>query len=366
MNDSVTVKKNRRHPAFFIVFFIAGASLYFVSTEVTKKYLLARSLDDITTWGRIGYFTLCFVMYLVTIVMISYAITELSLWILDHDRYVVIRKRALENSEAMRIHEEYRKKVRRISIINEAITYILLVTLMMLYILKGGSWSQFFILVWILCFILALNPISSSLRRKEEAKRRKILLEDCDPLLSYDVYELYRMEVLAKPLRNQTLFYQAIASYYLGDYEEMERKLTGIAGVRMPQIQGGRILLLGLAALDQGRQDLFQKYSQELYQLESAPRQLEVTRKYYQQIRRDWQGRIDLSGPDPSRALPYVQKELETGKHPLFWMDSTYQLAWIQLSQEEKERAKENLLLVVERAGTMAIREKAKKLLDVV
>ena len=47
-------------------------------------------------------------------------------------------------------------------------------------------------------------------------------------------------------------------------------------------------------------------------------------------------------------------------------MDFTYQLAWIQLYQGDKERAKENLRLVAERAGTMAIRDKAQKLLDVV
>ena len=134
----------------------------------------------------------------------------------------------------------------------------------------------------------------------------------------------------------------------------------------MFQMKGGRILLLGLAAVDQGRMDLFHKYSEELHVLETAPRQLAVTEKYYQDIRRDWQGRLDLISEDPSKALPYVQKELEDGKHPLFWMDFTYQLAWIQLYQGDKERAKENLRLVAERAGTMAIREKAQKLLDVV
>ena len=45
-------------------------------------------------------------------------------------------------------------------------------------------------------------------------------------------------------------------------------------------------------------------------------------------------------------------------------MDFTFQLAWVELSQGKKDRARENLQLVAERAGTMAIREKAKQLLN--
>ena len=44
-------------------------------------------------------------------------------------------------------------------------------------------------------------------------------------------------------------------------------------------------------------------------------------------------------------------------------MDRTFQLAWLQLKTGDRERAAENLRLVAERAGTMAIRRKAEELL---
>ena len=366
MNETVTVKKNRLHPGFLALFAAAAIGLFALSTFVARQYLLGRLTGDIEGGSKVAYFILTFSLYLITMIAFSKAMQELMNLMTDRDRYVAVRKQSLENPAAQAIHQEYRKKMRRLAFINEAITDILVVSLLMLYILKGGSRSQFTWVVFLVCIIMGVNPVSTSFKKKEEAKRRAILLENCDPRLSFDVYELYRMEVLPRIIRNQTLFYQATACFYLGDYAEMERKLGQMEGTMMFQMKGGRILLLGLAAVDQGRMDLFHKYSEELHVLETAPRQLAVTEKYYQDIRRDWQGRLDLISEDPSKALLYVQKELEDGKHPLFWMDFTYQLAWIQLYQGDKERAKENLRLVAERAGTMAIREKAQKLLDVV
>ena len=364
MAETVTVKKNRIHPVIVLLFGILGICLFFISNEVTRRYQYALVFDELSFGGKAWRFVLCAVLYFACITLVSLAFGEGCKWLYDHERFVAIRKSSMENATAMKFYQDFKKKVGRIALINHLILVAILSVLVMVFVVKGGSKTEFSLIIWGICFLSVLNPVSRNLRKKEEAKRSRILTEDCDPALSFDIFELFRMEVEARIIRNNQRLQQAIACFYLLDYTEMDRKLSQLEGKLMPMQDGQVLLLRGLAALDMGQPERFRECSEALHRMETAPRTLAVTQKYYQEIRRDWQGRIDLAGPEPAKALPYVQEELQKGKFPLFWMDFTFQLAWIELSLGQKDRARENLMLVAERAGTMAIREKAKKMLE--
>ena len=365
MND-LTVKKNRNHPALLLVTAMAGGTLWFASSAMVKQYQMDLVMGDLSTGGKIGLFIFCFLLYTGMIFFCSFSVGQLMRWLIDHERYVVIRKSSMENVHAKQIYENYRRKIRRISLVNALILDTLLALLLMIFVVNGGSRTQFMWGIVILCFLSAINPVSRKMLKKENANRRKILLEDCNPVLYFDVYELFRMEPESNIQKNMNLLQQATACYYMCDYDEMDHRFSMIRGKMMVMQDAQRILLQGIASLDRNDPAAFQKYSDELSAYEQSPRQLQVTQNYFREIRNDWQGRIDLMSPEPVRALEYVKRELDKGKYPVLWMDFTFQLAWIEMSVGEKDRARENLKLVAERAGTMAIREKAQKMLDVV
>ena len=364
MHETITVKKYRMHPLVTVLLGILGVCLFFIFREVVYRYQLAKALNELSSGGKAGYVILCFFIFLLCMTLVSYSFSDGVKWILDHERFIAIRKSSMEDQTAVRFYQAYKKRVRRINILNQAIMELLLAILIMIFIVKGGSADQYILLVWLVCILSALNPLSRSAKKKEDANRERILLEDCDPLLYFDIFEMFRLDAESRLMRNSIRIKQAIACFYLQDYFEMNRKLDQLEGKLMVIQEAQKILLQGLAALDLQQPEKFRACSDALARLETAPGTLTVTRNYLQEVRRDWQGRIDLSGPEPERALPYIQDELRKGKHPVFWMDFTFQLAWVELSQGKKDRARENLQLVAERAGTMAIREKAKQLLN--
>ena len=366
MHEWVTVKKKQMNLWILIGSGAAIVPMFLLAKTVVQKYLLARIVDDLSLGGRIGYFCLCAVLYLANMWLVEIFFSGLSKWLLDRESYVVLRKSSTENPAAVHFYEEYQRKMRRIALLNQALMNVLMVGLLMFYLLKGGSAGQFSLLIWLVCFLAILNPVDRKKRKAEMEKRMRILYHDCDPVLSFDVYELFLQEPMARQEKNMHLLQQALSCYYLCDYPEMRRKLDGMQKILMQNILAVRIELKGMAAIDENRPDLFQQYSEELAELEGKLRMTEATRKVFLNVRKDWQGRIDLASPDPSRAEAYVNEELAKGKHPVEWMDSTFQMAWIQLCRGEKEQARANLQLVAERAGTMAIKKKAEEMLKTI
>ena len=100
----------------------------------------------------------------------------------------------MEDQTAVRFYQAYKKRVRRINILNQAIMELLLAILIMIFIVKGGSADQYILLVWLVCILSALNPLSRSAKKKEDANRERILLEDCDTLLYFDIFEMFRLD----------------------------------------------------------------------------------------------------------------------------------------------------------------------------
>ena len=363
MPEMITVKKKQMNPWILLGCVIAVVPTFLLVRKVTHDYLLGRVLDELSTAARIGYFCLSAGLYLLQIWLVEIAFSGGFKWLYDREAYVVIRKSAVENAAAVRFYEESRRRLRKITILNQIFLNVIMVGLLMIFLLKGGSSSQFTTVIWIVCMLAILNPLDRRKRKDETEKRTRILYHDCDPVLSFDVYELFLQDPMARQEKNIHLLQQAMSCYYMGDYSEMRRKLDAMKKVLLQHILAAQIGLKGLSYIDENRPDLFGQCSQELTELEKKLRMTEATQKIFMSVRRDWQGRIDLAGPDPSRAEPYVQSELANGKHPVEWMDSTFQMAWIQLCRGEKEQAKTNLLLVAERAGTMAVQRKAVEML---
>ena len=363
MQEWVTVKKKQMNLWLLIGSGAAIVPIFLLARTVTRKYLLARIVDDLSAGGRIGYFCLTATLYLANMFLVELFFSGLIKWLIDRESYVVLRKKSTENPGAVQFYEEYQRKMHKIAFLNQVFLNIVMVGLLMFYLLKGGSSGQFTLLIWVVCFLAVLNPLDRKKRKAEMEKRTRLLYHDCDPLLSFDVHELFLQEPMARQEKNMHLLQQALACYYLCDYPEMRRKLDGMQNILMQNILAVRIELKGIAAIDENQPALFQQCSAELAELEQKLRMTEATRKVFLNVRKDWQGRIDLASPDPSRAEPYVQSELANGKHPIEWMDSTFQMAWIQLCRGEKDQARANLLLVAERAGTMAIRRKAEEML---
>ena len=363
MHETVTMKKTRLQPFIPVLCAVGAVVLFIVTKHAVQAYLLDRSMGTLEFWGKAGYFTLCAVLELLMIVCIQIAAGEGSSWIFDREKTVNIRRSSLENARAMQMYQDARKRRRRISIINNAITDILLVLLLMLYLLSGKSYSQFSLVIWLICILGVMNPLTLKARKKETENLNRILTEDCDPWLFYDIQELSRMEPAVRGVRNRCLLMQMTAAYYMNDYQEVLRKGDAIEGKQMATFDGQRLLLEGLSALALNQQDRFFRCSEELNHLETQPRQLQVTLRYFAEIREDWQGRIDLMSPEPARALPYVQKNLQKTKMTIVWMDFTFMQAWIQISLGETDRARENLKMVAARAGTMAIQKTAVEML---
>ena len=69
----------------------------------------------------------------------SFSVGQLMRWLIDHERYVVIRKSSMENVHAKQIYENYRRKIRRISLVNAPILDTLLALLLMIFVVNGGS-----------------------------------------------------------------------------------------------------------------------------------------------------------------------------------------------------------------------------------
>ena len=363
MPEMVTKKKNHMNLWLVLGSGVLAVLSYVIVTKVLKVYLLKRITDDLTTGGRIGYFLLCAGLYLAELWLVEIFFGEGMKWLMDRESYVAIRKSSLENPRAVLFYEEYRKKMRKITFWNQMIMNVILVGLLMLFTLKGGSASEFQALVILVCILALLNPVDRNFRKKEKAKRDKILYEDCDPALAYDVHELFRMDPMMRQERNMHLMQQAIACFYLCDYREMRRKLDCMEKVLLQNVIALQIGLKGLASIDEGRPDLYQQCVAELDLTMQRLKMTVATQKVFNEVRKDWQGRLDLSSEDPSRAEPYVREYMAQGKKPIFWMDATFQMAWIQLSRGEKEQARANLQLVGERAGTMDIRDRAVRIL---
>lgn len=363
MPEMITVKKRRMSLWVVPAAGVLAVLMYLISNKVTKSYLLGRVMDDLSTMQRIGYFALCFILYLACMFLVELFIGEGFKWLVDRDNYLVIRKSAMEDAAAVHFYEEYKKKVTKISLLNESIMNVLMTVLLMIFLLKGGSAGQFRTLIWLVCILAILNPLDRNTRKKLDEKKTRILYADCDPVLYFDILELYQQEPMLRQEKNRNLLMQAIACYYLCDYPEMRRKLDAMQKILLQHIPAFRIGLMGLAAIDENRPEEFRKCKDELDALEQRTKMTEATRRVFQEARQDWQGRIDLASEDPTRAEAYVDAYMAKGKHPIEWMDSTFQKAWIQLCRGEKEQARANLLLVAERAGTMAVRRKAEELL---
>lgn len=363
MYETVTMKKTRLRPLIPILCVFGAVILYILTKCGIKAYLLGRSTGTLDFWGKAGYFALCSVLELLMIVCIQIAAGEGSTWIFDREKTVNIRKSSLENARAMKMYQDARKRRRRLAIINNAITDVLLVLLLMIYLLSGKSYSQFSLVIWLICILCVMNPFTLKARKKETENLNRILTEDCDPWLFYDIQELSRMEPAVNSVRNRCLLMQMTAAYYMNDYQEVVRKADAIQGKQMVLQEGQKLLLEGLSALAMNQQDRFFRCSEELNRLETQPRQLQVTLRYFAEIREDWQGRIDLMSPEPSRAMPYVEKNLQKTQMPIVWMDFTFMQAWIQISLGDTDRARENLKMVAARAGTMAIQKTAVEML---
>ncbi len=365
MPELVTVKKRRMHPGLVIAAVVLSIGMYIIARRVSIDFVRERAIngDNLSVAGNIGYILLCFILYMAGFLLIEVASTGLLYMIFDRENYVQVRKSSLENPKAIALYEEFRKKKKKAYILNNLITVSLLSALLILFIMKGGSRSQFVLVIWLVCLVSIFNPVDRKLKKEMQEKRNNILWEDCEPAISFDLYEIFRLEPELHMVRNNTLFQQAICCFYLGDYPGMHYKLSMIRGKLMPKIEAACILLRGYAALDTGDQAGFQRSSEDLRVLETTGRNLAVTLQHYGKIREEWQARIDLMSPQPEKALPFVQKELREIKHNTEWMDCTFMLAWIELSRGEKDRARENLRLVAERAGSMAIQGKAVQML---
>ena len=365
MPEMVTKKKNHMNLWLVLGSGVLAVLSYVIVTKVLKVYLLKRITDDLTTGGRIGYFLLCAGLYLAELWLVEIFFGEGMKWLMDRESYVAIRKSSLENPRAALFYEEYRKKMRKITFWNQMIMNVILVGLLMLFTLKGGSASEFQALVILVCIIAILNPIDRNFRKKENEKRTRILYYDCNPALSNDIYELFLQEPMFRQEKNTNLLMQAISCYYLCDYPEMRRKLDGMEKILLQHIPVLQVGMKGLAAIDENQPEVFQQCADRLSEMERNLKMTAATRRVFEETRRDWQGRIDLASEDPSRAEAYVDYYMAKGKHPIEWMDSTFQKAWIQLSRGDREQARANLQLVAERAGTMAIRKKAEDLLRI-
>lgn len=359
----ITVKKRRMNLWLVLASGVLVVPLYLIVNRLMRTYLLGRVLDDLSTGARIGYFILCSLLYLACMFLSETFIGEGIKWLVDREAWVTIRKSATENPEAVHFYEAYRKKIRKILLLNEGIMNVILTGLLMLFLLKGGSESQFRTLIWLVCIIAILNPIDRNVRKKENEKRTRILYYDCNPALSNDIYELFLQEPMFRQEKNTNLLMQAISCYYLCDYPEMRRKLDGMEKILLQHIPVLQVGMKGLAAIDENQPEVFQQCADRLSEMERNLKMTAATRRVFEETRRDWQGRIDLASEDPSRAEAYVDYYMAKGKHPIEWMDSTFQKAWIQLSRGDREQARANLQLVAERAGTMAIRKKAEDLL---
>jgi len=364
MHETVTIKRKTYTWLQVVLSGLACGLLAALSYGVIARFVRGKFYGTDSGAASFGWMVLTFFVILFFMQSISLFFTLLIRVISDRVPYVTVRKSSMENRAAEEIYRKFHRKMLKIGIVNGLFTDMVFAIAVVAYAASNNTNKSTYWLVLIaILLVTMMNPVPRMLKKKAVEDVQRIFKEDCDPAMSFDIYEHSRLEYMRKMEKDITFLQQASHCYYMGDYPEMARCLSNCGNYLYGENKVVYIYLKGLYAIDQNQMDQFYVCSGELGVIEQK-RGLSVQEKNRaEKTRQEWQIRLELVNGDPLQLIPVVQRLLMEEKEHIRWMDRTFQLAWLQLKLGDREHAMENFRLVAERAGTMAIRRKAEELL---
>ena len=364
MHETVTIKRKTYSWLQVVLSGLACGLLAALSYFVIARFVRGKFYGTDSGAASFGWMVLTFLVVLLFLQSIGFFLGMLIRVISDRVPYVTVRKSSMENRAAAEIYKRFHRKMIRIQFVNGLFTDAIFSIAVVAYAASNNTNKTTYWLVLIaILLVTMMNPVPRMLKKKAVDEVRRIFTEDCDPAMSFDIYEHSRLEYMRKVEKDVTFLQQASHCYYLGDYPEMARCLANCGTYLYGENKVIYIYLKGLYAIDQNQMDQFYVCSGELGVIEQR-RGLSVQEKNRaDKTRQEWQIRLELVNGDPQQLLPVVQRLLTEEKVHIKWMDRTFQLAWLQLKLGDREHAMENFRLVAERAGTMVIRRKAAELL---
>ena len=364
MQEMITLKKHRTPIWQILLSALLSVGFYFLQDRSTRHYLTGRMKGTFSGGENALWFTLTLLTIYATMMALTFFLSALLRLLLDREAFVAVRKSSMENSRAAAIYGECKKKLRKIRVLNDAATFGVISLILTFYLTNRTNNT---VLLWFAIIsailLMSFNPVAIRQKQKAKAPVLQVLTNECDPVTAYDIAEHFRLDPQSQAEKEVTIMQQAAYSFYAGDYPEMSRKLSQCGGKLYGRNKMIYILYKGLYALDTGDMNGYYACVGEMNAQESARKLSPTDSTLLSDMRNEWQLRLSLINCAPQDVIPAVMQQLSRDKTVADRMDHTFQLGWLQLQVGDTMQGQQNLQIVANGAGTMAIREKAQKLL---
>lgn len=364
MQEMITLKKNRPPIWQLLAAGALSVAFYFAQDRSLRHYMTGALKGTFSGGEQVLWYTLTFLSILITMIFAFLFLSVLSRLLLDREAFVAVRKSSMENAKASALYKECRKKTRRIRLVNDIVSFVIVTVILMAYVTSRNRNNVLLLFAVILVvFLMSFNPVVIKQKKKAAEPINRLLAFECDPVTAYDVEEHFRLDPRTQAEKESSLLRQAVFSLFSGDYHEMNRKLSQCGRRLYGKNKMIHVFFRGIYALDTGDRDAYQACFGEMNALESGRKLAPADQKLMNELRREWQLRLSLTTCPPQDVIPAVMQQLSIDKTIADRMDHTFQLGWLQLQSGEIEEGRRNLQIVASSAGTMSIRKEAQKLL---
>ena len=340
--DLITVKKEKPPIIQVIVTAVFVTIMVFISDMHKALYVL--SLAAIL-------FAIPYGVYFMSKVIIS---------LKDKEKFVVINRKSLKNKEAEAFVKENRRITDKYHLI-KSILFSVILTAELSYIgfnvPLGPKRSRMIIISFVTAFAVYLYMDSSL--RKTISKRHKTIVAMCDPEYIYELMDLTRMQILTDLEKSITLYVQALASYYMDDYDTMFLKIEKVGEINKNKgLEVSAAELQGAACIKMGNVEGYSDAYELIYSLqEDNPKDKKLHTICDSAIRR-LNVQFGLSERTPDKVLDLaVESVNEQNIYELVRMEYTFILAELQEMKGLTELAQANYKTVAEYGDKMKIRD---------
>lgn len=365
MQDVITVKRNRPSIVLAIVnvilFLLVLYTLRVLLNDMYDKIAVGIMKKDAMSVSHCLLFILdtAFVFLVMDIVNQIPVIVKY----VTQPEMVAIRSSSLKNETADRLLKQAQKDQLRFERLKRILIAVLSGLFLLLTFMYGRREERAAdILLYLTCMFF-ISFFLNQHQRKGMPEITNVLFEACDPQTYFDIVERLRMLPLNRGQLKSLYMSQLFAAYYLNDFDEMER----IIG-RVKKLGGDvdEILICyfyGVIYILTDQEDAFLTIKSTTDQMKADVNRNGRDKKFLDDIYEYWDMLLAVQRDENDKAYSIIQKRLQQKLTMLLRLDLLYYLAKVQMKRGEVQAAKENLSLILEKGGTMAIRAKAGDLL---
>ena len=367
MDDIITVKKEKPSIILIIMETILGIGLWYV-TRRAVSVLLAVRMYDLMSGRRLAIllfltFSFLFLFGFCVQLWIS-GVKRYFLFLMAKEDMVAIRRSALQNSFAVYLFQDFKKKLMWYDLLmNVGYTFLGSTCYIILLMIKTEfTFSQFMGLYVLFCVIL--TPVMERHRKKVYSRQHATMFVDCDPKTYYDFAEQMKTIPMFKDWILSRQFSQMTACYYLHDWENLEREYRKMNITKYDYHRKLLTLhLRGIAYISSGNVEAYQSVLSELRELETAGVMLKADQALAPEVREALDMVEKLQKGKYEAAYPIIQKRLHQRQSKIEYVELLFWQGQAQMKLGRYQEAKESLRQVAERGGTMAVQKLAEELL---